>query len=115
MRIDHIAYQRATRVAAMGLALQFVIGLSLLVLGLLADDTAVLHAGLWALPGIFVWLALIVVFNQHKLERLEALETDELQQQRIAGMGSAFDAEASHFNVAARRLALMHKWLMPIM
>jgi len=115
MRIDHFAYQRATRVAALGLALQLVIGLTLFLFGLLANDTATLHAGLYALPGILVWLSLIVVFNQHKLERLEALESDELQQQRITGVGSAFEGEGATFQVAARRLNLMHKWLMPIM
>jgi regulator of protease activity HflC (stomatin/prohibitin superfamily) len=114
MRIDHFAYQRATRVAALGLALQFAIGLTLLLFALLGHDTASFHASVYALPGILVWLSLIVVFNQHKLERLEALETDELEQQRIAG-GSAFESEGAAFHVAARRLDLMHTWLLPIM
>lgn len=115
MRIDHFAYQRATRVAGLGFALQLVIGLTLFLFALLADDSATLHAALYALPGILVWLGLIVVFNQHKLERLEALESDELQQQRITGVGSAFESEGATFQVAARRLNLMHKWLIPVM
>jgi membrane protease subunit HflK len=114
MRIDHIAYQRATRVATIGFALQFAIFLVLFLFGRLAGDTTILYGSAYAVIGLPVWISLIVIFNQHKLERLEALETDELQAQRAAGLGSAFDEGGGEFHVAARRLRLMHKWLMPI-
>jgi len=115
MKIDDIAYQRATRVAAIGLGLQSLIGLTLFLFGVLVADVTLVHAATYALIGIPLWLSLVVVFNQHKLERIEAKETDELQQQRMGGFGSAFDDEgAGEFEVAARRLRLMHKWLMPI-
>ncbi|MGI9014440.1 MAG: SPFH domain-containing protein [Phycisphaerales bacterium] len=114
MRIDDLAYQRATRVAAFGLALQAGIGLVLLLFGLFAPDSTFVIASYYALFGVLVWLALVIVFNQHKLERIEALEADELAAHRAAGTGSAFDSSSEEFNVAARRLRLMHKWMMPI-
>ena len=114
MRIDDIAYQRATRVAAFGLFLQFVIGLALLVFGILAPDTTFVFAAYYVMGGIPLWLALVIVFNQHKLERIESLEADQLQSQRLSGTGSAFDSESEEFNVSARRLRLMHKWMMPL-
>jgi modulator of FtsH protease HflK len=113
MRIDHHAYQRATRVAAFGLLIQVVIGLTLLIFGIVSEDSAFKFSSVYVLTGVLVWLGLIVIFHQHKLERLEALEEDELAATR-AGMGSIFDAAADESRVAARRLRLMHKWLMPI-
>lgn len=73
MRIDHHAYQRAARVASFGLLLQFVIGLILLVFGLNLNDTAFVFGSMYTLSGLVVWLGLIVIFYQHKLECLEAL------------------------------------------
>jgi regulator of protease activity HflC (stomatin/prohibitin superfamily) len=113
MRIDHHAFQRATRVAALGFFLQAAVGVGLLLLALIGPgaahaDTTLLHAALYVLLGTIAWLTLIVVFNQHKLERLEALEEDEL-----AGAESAFERNAGDLRVAARRLQLMHRWLVP--
>lgn len=112
MRIDHHAYQRGTSVALFGLAIQAAIGLTLLIFSQVFDDTAFLLASLYVLLGVPVWVSLAIVFHQHKLERLEALEEDELSQQ--SGPGTMFDAEHDEQRVAARRLGLMHKWLMPI-
>jgi len=110
MRIDHVAYQQASRVAGYGLGIQAVIGLGLLILGAAGGDTALIWASTYALIGVLVWLSLLVVFHQHKLERLEALEADELAQSRGT---TIFDREILATRVAARRLELMHRWLMP--
>jgi modulator of FtsH protease HflK len=112
MRIDHYAYQQATRVTGFGLLLQAVIGLTLLLFGRLSDDTTFQYASYYVLAGSIVWIALLVVFQQHKLERLEALEADELASLR-AGASSVFESEGEDLKVAARRLRAMHKWLMP--
>jgi hypothetical protein len=114
MRIDHHAYQRATRVAALGFFLQAAVGVGLLLFALIGPgaahaDTPLLHASLYVILGAVAWLTLIVVFNQHKLERLEALEEDEIG----AGAESAFERNADDLRVAARRLQLMHRWLVP--
>lgn len=113
MRIDHFAYQRGTRVAAFGMLLQFVIGLTILLFGWLTNDTAFVFVSQYILLGVIVWLSLVVIFHQHKLERLEALEEDELAAAR-GGTSSIFDATADEARVAARRLGLMHKWMMPL-
>jgi regulator of protease activity HflC (stomatin/prohibitin superfamily) len=76
-------------------------------------DTAMLFGSISILCGLLVWVSLIVVFHQHKLERLEALEEDELAAMRPGGKTSVFEAERGATGVAARRLELMHKWLMP--
>ena len=112
MRIDHIAYQRASRVASFGLALQLGIALILLLLGFLRGDTPFVFASIYVGIGALVWLGLFVVFLQHKQERLEGLEHDELAAASAAG-GSVFDETSDEARVAGRRLRLMHKWLMP--
>ena len=111
MRTDHLAYQQATRVAGFGLLLQLAIGLVMLVYGVVFADSTFTIASMPVLAGIIVWAALIVVFHQHRLERLEALERDELAAER-GGEAGIFNEGDS--DVAARRLRLMHTWLMPV-
>ncbi|HRP61768.1 MAG TPA: SPFH domain-containing protein [Phycisphaerales bacterium] len=112
MRIDHHAYQRGTRVAAFGLLLQFAIALVLLIFQGASRDTSLEFVSYYLVLGVPVWLCLIVLLYQHKLERLEALEEDELAAAR-AGTSSVFDATSEDLKVAARRLGLMYKWLLP--
>ncbi|MBM4112832.1 MAG: hypothetical protein FJ253_05575 [Phycisphaerae bacterium] len=112
MRIDHFAYQQATRVAGFGLLLQLAVGIVLLVLGQVLEDMAMGAAALYVLPGIVVWAALIVVFHQHKLERLEALERSEIEAARVEGRG-VFEQETVASDAAARRLGLVHSYLVP--
>ena len=129
MRIDHHAYQRATRVATAGLAVQLAIALLLLIFGkttgpMLGDPTRILPgqpppptlsdsasviAAAWAFCGLIVWLGLILVFHQHKLERLESLEFDSGP--RVDDQGRMFAADEAR--VARKRLDLMHRILMP--
>lgn len=111
MRIDHHAYHRAVRVAAIGLALQAAIGLTLLIFGRTASDLALTVASAPVLIGLLPWLGLLIVYHQHHLERLEALEEDEFAQTRAApDDAGSFYRET---RVAARRLELMHRWVMP--
>ena len=111
MRTDHLAYQQATRVAGMGLLLQVAIGLVLLIYGFLFRDSTFVIASEPVLAGVLVWVALMVIFHQHRLERLEALERDDLASER--GVEAAGIFEEGETDVAARRLRLMHTWLMP--
>ena len=98
--------------AGIGFLIQFGLGLTLLIFGLVARDTTFQFGSFFVLLGLLVWLGLIIIFNQHKLERLEALEEDELAASR-PDAESAFDRAGEDVRVAARRLRLMHKWLMP--
>ena len=94
MRNDHFVYQQATRVAALGLFLQAAIALTLLIFGLNAKDTTFVFASFYVFIGILVWGGLVIVFHQHRLERIESLEADELAAQRES-TGSVFDRNSS--------------------
>ena len=112
MRVDHFAYQQATRVAGFGLLFQLGIGLTLLLYGLIGRDTTMTIGSLYVLTGILVWVSLIVVFYQHRLERLEVLEESELRDARPEA--SIFNDSRAETGLAARRLQQMYKWLLPI-
>ena len=112
MRIDHLAYQRATNIAGFGFLLQLVVATVLLIFGLRAGDTTAEYASWYLYVGLVVWLGMIIIFNQHKLERLEALEEGELTASGSSGE-SIFDRSGDEIRTAARRLRLMYKWVMP--
>lgn len=112
MRIDHLAYQRATNIAGFGFLLQLVVATVLLIFGLRAEDTTAEYASWYLYIGLVVWLGMIIIFNQHKLERLEALEEGELTASGSSGE-SIFDRSGEEIRTAARRLRLMYKWVMP--
>ena len=69
MRIDHHAYQQATRVAGVGLLVQGAMGLTLLVFGLMAGDSPMAAAALVVLLGLLPWGGLVALFHQHKAAR----------------------------------------------
>ncbi len=110
MRTDHHAYQQATRVAGYGLLGQAALGLGLLLWGWLGEVTILTTIATWMIPGIVAWLALVIVFHQHRLERLEALELDEAS--TMGEDGRIFSLDEAR--IAAKRLKWMHAWLMPI-
>lgn len=112
MRVDHLAYQRATRVAGFGFMLQAAFGTVLLVIGLSQGDTASIIASLWALLSLLVWVGLLIVCNQHRLERLESLETTELLD--ATGNTALFEG-ADGVGIGARRLRMLYRWLLPIL
>ncbi len=109
MRIDHHAYERATGVAAAGLFAQLAVALLLLVFGKSTGDTTAVIASGWAFAGLVVWLGLILIFHQHRLERLESLEMDSGA--RLDEGGRLFTSDEAR--VARKRLGLMHRALMP--
>jgi modulator of FtsH protease HflK len=110
MRIDHHACQRATSIAVTGLILQIAIATTLLVFGLVAGSTAFVFVSFYAWISTVIWVGLIVLFYQQKMQLLEVLEEAEL----TGGDQSAFFEQASEaIRPAANRLQLLHRWVMP--
>lgn len=135
MNADYITYRRATSVSLIGLTLQALMCITLLVYGYMMHEpypadatTDVLRAqaesriAIGDLPaiaaaimvgvGCLAWLALAITFDQHRRERIEALESATLGDQ---GVGSVFGQSSDQeFKPAARRLAAMHRVFLPI-
>ena len=99
--------------AAFGFCLQLLVAMTFLVYGLAVGDSPSILASLWAFPPVLIWVGLMIVFNQHKLERLESLEEDQLASGGMAGE-SIFDRSGDEIRVAAGRLRLLYRWALPI-
>jgi len=112
MRADPVTYQRATNVSLFGLGLQIVFALAMLVYAFFGRDPAAANAFLFVALGVPVWIGLALVFHQHRLERLEAIEAD-LYASSSAAQASVFEDMEDELRVAARRLAWMHNFLLP--
>lgn len=113
MSTDQQTYTRARNAALFGFAAQFALAIVLALLGLWAQSLA-LHAAAWhALGGLAVWVALAVVFHQHRLERLEALEAEQLSR-RDAASAALFNEAGQQLAINRNRLATLYKWGLPV-
>jgi membrane protease subunit HflK len=110
MKADYQSYARATRISLLGLAIQVLLGAGLLVYSVLGRDYGAFGGSVVILIGSLGWIVLAIVFDQHRRERVEAMENEALD---ARGDSSVFDASASANTIAARRLAWMHSWLVP--
>ncbi|MBX9737146.1 MAG: hypothetical protein K2X32_09495 [Phycisphaerales bacterium] len=110
MKADYLSYARATSVSILGLVIQLLMGVGLLIYSILGRDHAAQSGAYAILLGVIVWLVLAVVYDQHRRERIEALEQEQLDAQQ---RGSVFEGSAEDLRINARRLAWMHKFLVP--
>jgi membrane protease subunit HflK len=111
MKADYQSYARAATVSLLGLAIQVALGSVLLVYGVVTRDFTAVTGSIAVLLGVAVWGTLAIVFDQHRRERIEALEAEALN---AAQSSSVFESAGEELRVAARRLAWMHKYLVPL-
>lgn len=109
MSQDQLTYTRATTAALIGLAMQFLLLLMLLILGLYTESKAVLAAAFYSAPGLGIWLLLWLIYKQHQLERAEALEATKLAESD-ARSAAIFDEAGSQLAQAKTRLDNLYKW-----
>lgn len=109
MSQDQLTYTRATTASLIGLAMQFVLVLLLIILGLYAESKAVLAAAFYSVPGLAIWLLLCLIYKQHQLERIEALEANKLAESD-ARSAAIFDEAGSQLAQAKSRLNNLYKW-----
>jgi len=111
MKPDYRTFARAVGVSLLGAGLQLVLGVVLLVYATLGRDHTALSGSYLILAGVAVWVTIAIVFDQHRRERLEAMEAEALD--ATGGRGSVFDSAADELRVQARRLAWMHRFFVP--
>ncbi len=112
MKADYLSFQRATKVSLLGLAIQLALGLLLLVFSLFTMDKAGETAAAFVLLGVPVWLSLAILFDQHRRERIEAIEAEAFAASDAAS-SSVFEERSEDLKVAARRLKLLYKFMLP--
>lgn len=112
MKPDVLSFARAARVALLGMLVQGVIGVVLLIYSVLGADIAAQGAAYLILCGLAVWVTLAVLFDQHRRERIEALEAEMLGTDG-GRAASVFESAGEDLKVAGRRLQSMHAYLVP--
>jgi modulator of FtsH protease HflK len=110
---DHKTYQRAVGASFLGIVLQFLVAVALLVLWLWAQRNEVLEAAFYhGLGGLGIWAALWFLYMQHKRERIEALEAEQIAR-RHGTDTSIFETTADDLAVQQKHLRLMYRWMIP--
>lgn len=112
MKADYITFRQATRVSLGGMVLQILLALALLIYGILAKDHAAVSGSVFAGAGVLAWFCLGIVYDQHRRERVEAMEAEALSTSPTAGT-SVFTAGGEEFRPAAKRLAGLHRFFVP--
>tara|TARA_R110000782_G_scaffold101029_15_gene187617 strand:- start:3501 stop:5621 length:2121 start_codon:yes stop_codon:yes gene_type:complete len=109
---DHLAYRRAALVCTLGLVIQAILTVVLFVYARFTGDHAAGTSVYLLGSGLIVWATLLLVFDQQRRERLESIEAEQLN--AAGGSSSAFEASNDDLRVAARRLATIQKWVVPL-
>lgn len=114
MRTDHLTFRRATSISVIGLSLQLALAALFFLYAVFALDGLAWTAAMVVSTGVIVWLGLALAFHQQKLERLEAIEAEAFAAAG-GGQASVFDAAGDDLRVQSRRLAWMHRILLPVL
>ncbi len=109
---DYLTYRKAASISIIGLIIQLILTLAVFFYARFAADAAAGIASIFLLSGVLVWGVLLLVFDQHRRERIEAMEAEQLAVTGAAA-ASAFETSGDELRVAARRLANMYKWVVP--
>ncbi len=110
---DQQTYRRATGAAIIGLAVQFVLAVAAAFIALWAHSPAMTAVAWHLFGGLPLWLVLILLYNQHRLERVETLEAEQMAR-TDARAAALFDEHADQLAVARRRLDNLYKWGLPL-
>jgi regulator of protease activity HflC (stomatin/prohibitin superfamily) len=106
---DQQTYKRAANAALIGLVTQLALAIVTALLGLYAQASAI-HAVTWHLfGGLAIWVVLWLLYQQHRQERLEALEAEQLAQSDEEA-ARLFDEAGQQLALARRRLEGLYKY-----
>ncbi len=112
MSQDQQTYTRAANAALVGVAAQLGLAVFMALLGLYAESTALHAAALHLFGGLPAWAMLWVIYNQHRLERIEALEAEQLAK-ADARTAALFEEAGQQLQLARRRLENLYRFGLP--
>ena len=106
---DQQTYTRASSAALLGLATQLVFAVIVAGLGLYTRSTTFYAAAWYLFGGVPIWATLWLLYNQHRQERVEALEAEQLSRED-ARAAALFDEAGHELATARKRLDSFYKW-----
>ncbi|MEX2213247.1 MAG: SPFH domain-containing protein [Phycisphaeraceae bacterium] len=116
MAHDQQTYGRGTWASLLGLGIQLAMAIGLLLASFWIEDTRwpvgtiALYAMAWyAFAAVPIWSILAIIFNEHRRERIEALEQEELSR-RDKASAQLFQEQGDDLAISKRRLATLYKW-----
>lgn len=109
---DYLTYRKAASTSVIGLVIQLILTLTVFFYARFAGDATAFIASIFLLSGVLVWGVLLLVFDQHRRERIEAMEAEQLAVSGAAA-ASAFENSGDELRIASRRLAIIYKWVFP--
>jgi regulator of protease activity HflC (stomatin/prohibitin superfamily) len=116
--VNETSHARSRGISIFGLIVQALCAAGVAALALSTRSLALIELAWLLSGGILIWFICLLVFRQHELAEVEALDLDELRREKQAtGGGEAlFGGEggvSSGMAVAATRLRWMQQWLVP--
>ena len=109
---QELSYRRASTAALVGLGVQLALWLLAAALSVWTGSQAVNAAAWHLLGGTLVWGSIWLLYQQHRLERAEALEIDELSAD--AATASMFAEGGQSLELAKKRLETLYRVGLPI-
>lgn len=109
---DFNTYKRASSHSILGLLFQGVFGIGLLIYGVVGNEPTAVAASIFALLGLLPWAVLLVLYDQHRRERIEAMEAEAFAA-TDASSSSVFDEADDGLRVAGRRLRFIRTAVVP--
>ncbi|MEZ6190703.1 MAG: SPFH domain-containing protein [Phycisphaerales bacterium] len=109
MSHDQETYRRASTAALIGLATQVVLSILVSLTGLYAGASGVNAIAWYFIGGLPIWAILWLIYNQHRLERVEALETEQLAAED-ARTAALFEEAGQQLQIAQKRLDRLYKY-----
>ncbi|MBI1336958.1 MAG: hypothetical protein GC164_08355 [Phycisphaera sp.] len=109
MAEDQTTYRRGAWAALVGLGVQLALSIAILLTGLWARSLPMQAAAWYVFGGLPVWLVLLMLFYQKRIERAESLEFEQLSG-RDTQAATIFDEHAADLQVARNRVRRIEKW-----
>ncbi|MFI4915781.1 MAG: SPFH domain-containing protein [Phycisphaerales bacterium JB060] len=109
---DFNTYKRAASHCILGLIFQSLFGVALLVYGIVGREPTAVTGSVFALVGILPWIVLLILYDQHRRERIEAMEAEAFAA-TDAATSSVFEEAEGGLRIAGRRLKLIRTVAVP--
>jgi len=109
MSHDQETYRRACNAVLLGLGTQLALSVLTALTGLYAGAVGINALFWYYLGGLPIWIILWLLYNQHRLERVEALETEQLAADD-ARAAALFEEAGQQLRIAQKRLDNLYKY-----